>query len=85
MHGIFVDIEDAEHTGINLAAVVNGESASEAAHIEPLMRTYIERQYRSTIEIVKSHRNLLDRIVEMLLSKNELFQDDLLPLLKRLN
>lgn len=85
VHGICVDIEDAEHTGINLATVVNGESASEAAHIEPLMRTYIERQYRSTIEIVKSHRNLLDRIVEMLLSKNELFQDDLLPLLKRLN
>lgn len=83
VHGICVNMEQELHTGSNLAAIVSSESASEAAHIEAMMRTYIEQQYRIAIETVKSNRALLDQITEKLLSKEELYQDDLLPMLEK--
>jgi hypothetical protein len=81
VHGICVDIEEAQHTGVNLAAVVNGESASEAAHIEPLMRAYIERQYRKTLDQMRSNRTLLDDIIKLLMKNRDIYQDDLLAML----
>lgn len=83
VHGICVNMEQELHTGSNLAAIVSNESASEAAHIEAMMRTYIEQQYRIVIETVKSNRALLNQITEKLLSKEELYQDDLLPMLEK--
>lgn len=85
VHGICVNMEQELHTGSNLAAIVSSESASEAAHIEAMMRTYIEQQYRIAIETVKSNRALLDQITEKLLSKEELYQDDLLPMLEKVS
>lgn len=81
VHGICVDMEEAQHTGVNLAAVVNGESASEAAHIEPLMRAYIERQYRKTLDQMRSNRTLLDDIIKLLMKNRNIYQDDLLAML----
>lgn len=83
VHGVCVNMEQELHTGSNLAAIVSSESASEAAHIEAMMRVYIEQQYRITLEAVKSNRSLLDQITEKLLSKEELYQDDLLPMLEK--
>ena len=82
VHGVCLEMEDAEHTGSNLAAVVNGESPSESVHIESLMRRYIERQYLATLEIMQTNRGLMELIIEMLINKNVVYQDDLLPLLK---
>lgn len=84
VHGVGVNMEDGERTGTNLAAIVNSESTSEAAHIESLMREFIERQYRTVLEMVKLNRDLLDRIVAMLLAKEEIYQDDLQPFLGEL-
>ena len=81
VHGICVDIEEAQHTGVNLAAVVNGESASEAAHIEPLMRAYIERQYRNTLDQMRVNQPLLDAIIKLLMKNRDIYQDDLLSTL----
>jgi hypothetical protein len=84
VHGVGVNMEGEEHTGTNLAAIVNSESTSEAAHIESLMREFIERQYCTVLEMVKLNRDLLDRIVAMLLAKEEIYQDDLQPFLSEL-
>ncbi|APB97891.1 hypothetical protein [Polynucleobacter asymbioticus] len=81
VHGICVDIEEAQHTGVNLAAVINGESASEAAHIEPLMRAYIERQYRNTLDQMRANQTLLDAIIKLLMKNRDIYQDDLLSIL----
>jgi len=84
VHGVCANMEGEKYTGTNLAAIVNSESASEAAHIESLMRQFIERQYRYVLEMVKLNRELLDRIIAILLAREEIYQDDLRPLLSGL-
>lgn len=71
---------DIDEDGISSnLAVVDDENPSAAglAHVENLVRTYLDRQYKAVRAILITHRRLLDEITTELGTRRILYQADL--------
>lgn len=83
-YGISLDMDLGE-TATNLAAVYNRETQSEAAHVESLVRQYIERQYCHVRSVIRANQAVLDLIAQNLVTHQSLYQEDLAALYGQLS
>ncbi|MES2585816.1 MAG: hypothetical protein V4536_02745 [Pseudomonadota bacterium] len=81
-YGMSPEMEVLGSSGDNLAVVIGAESGSESAHVETLARQFVKRQYEQTLEIVRSHRKLLEEVVQKLQSDRTMYQEDLSPMVQ---
>lgn len=74
------DISSDAAASANLAVAMNDVSASEALHIEQLVRQFLQQQFLKTLEILRTHNVYLQNIVTALTEKGVLLQDDFIAL-----
>ena len=75
--GLSDDVRDTASASRNLAVVVGDASPSEAKHVETMTRTFLQRMYLETLEVIKTNRTYLDDIIDALIKKNFLTQKEL--------
>ena len=75
--GISPDMENPESAGSNLAVVVKNATPTEAARIDGMSQSYLERQYQIVLETLAEHRDLYDAIVDRLMKQRVLDQSEL--------
>jgi Peptidase family M41 len=71
------DLSSLESAGKNLAVVVNDPTASELLHIETTVRSFLQKMYLETIEILKTNRDYLDAVISALTDCHYLTQEEL--------
>lgn len=65
----------------NLTILQGHAVERETRRIEAMCRRFLQTQYLSVLELLREHRDLLDRITAALMARGVLFQDDLRQLL----
>jgi ATP-dependent Zn protease len=60
-----------------LAVVINEASTSEAAHVEGMVRGFLQKIFEETLQVLAQHRAYLDCLVEALTERHFLLQEDL--------
>lgn len=78
--GLSNDTSSDAAASANLAVVGNEISASEARHIEQLVRLFLQQQFLKTLDILRTHSVYLQKIVDALTKKSVLLHDDFLAL-----
>ncbi len=75
--GLSPDSTSPTAVASNLAVIVGEPTQTESAHVEGLVRSFLQDHFLHVLEFLKSHRALLERIVDALVRKGVLFQSDL--------
>ena len=76
MWGIPLDGSTDVGAGANLAVMIGKTSDSESHHIETLARKFMQEQFLITLSLIKQNSNYLDQIVEALIARTVLVQND---------
>ncbi len=79
--GLSDDVRNEVSASRNLAVVVGDASPSESKHIESMTRAFLQKMYLETLEVIKTNRAYLDGIVDALIDRNFLIQNELEDLL----
>jgi hypothetical protein len=74
--GVPLDGSTDLSAGANLAVVIEKTSDSESLHIETLVRKFLQKQFLSTLALLQQNRDYLDKIVEALIDRTVLVQND---------
>lgn len=70
-------MDEAEGSSGNLAVIVGKPSPSEQAHLEPLVRRFLDSEYRIVLATLAANRPLLDAITDRLKANAVLDQEEL--------
>lgn len=82
--GFMPGMDEPGMSAKNLAVVIGKPSPSEEAHVEKLVREFLEREYRAVLEMLAEHRKLLESIAARLKTNAVLDQSDLLAICREL-
>jgi len=74
--GVPLDGSTDLSAGANLAVVIEKTSDSESLHIETLVRKFLQEQFLITLSLLQQNRDYLDKIVETLIDRSVLVQND---------
>ena len=66
-YGFAPGMDDPLNAGSNLAVVYGEPSPSECEHVESLVRRFMADEYRNVLDLLTSHRPLLDAIAKRLM------------------
>jgi len=83
--GLSDDNSTAETSATNLATVINEPSASELLHVEEMVRKFLEKMYMETIEILNINSGYFHAVIDELVEKNFLVQEELIEIYERKN
>lgn len=75
--GLSDDHSSAACAARNLAVVINEASTSEAAHVEGMVRGFLQKIFEETLQVLAQYRAYLDCLVEALTERHFLLQEDL--------
>ena len=78
--GLSDDMSTGEKAGANLSVFIDEASASEAQHLEHMVRTFLQSIFLQTLEVLEKNRSYLNVLVETLMERQFLLQEDLLAL-----
>lgn len=80
--GFSPDMETAGKSSANLAAIIGKGTSSEWGHIERLVRKFLDEEYLAVLNILGSHKSLLDQVANSLMNDILLSQQDLVIIYK---
>ena len=75
--GLSPDSTSPTAAASNLAVIVGEPSPTERAHVEGLVRSYLQNHFVGVLGLLDNERVLLERVVDALACKGVLFQSDL--------
>jgi hypothetical protein len=83
--GIAPEMDTLEGASSNLAVALDPNSPSNLFRVETMVRDYLQKQYIATYKMLEKNRKLLDAIVEQLMKKRMLDQQDLMEIGRMIN
>ena len=75
--GLSDDNSSIESAGKNLATVIGDATPSELAHVENMVRSFLQKMYIETMDTLKANSTYLCGIVDALSAQHFLMQEDL--------
>ncbi len=78
--GLSDDNSSVESAGKNLATVIGEGTPSEVAHVETMVRGFLQKMYVETMDTLKANRTYLDTVINALSAQHFLMQEDLLAI-----
>lgn len=75
--GLSDDNSSVESAGKNLATVIGDGTPSEAAHVEIMVRRFLQKLYVETMDTLKANSSYLDAVINALSAQHFLMQEDL--------
>lgn len=76
--GLSDDHSSDSLAGSNLAVVLGDPSISESAYLEEKVRKFLQKKFEETLAILRQHRLYLESLVQALIKRKVLLQEDLL-------
>ena len=83
--GLSDDNSTAEASAKNLSTVINEATASEHAYVESMARQFLQKMYLETIEILEANGDYFQAVIEELMDKNFLMQEEVAEIYARTN
>lgn len=78
--GLSDDLSSDSNAGSNLSVILGDASASEAAYLEEKVRKFLQKTFEETLAMLRQHRTYLESLVQALIERQILLQEDLLAL-----
>jgi ATP-dependent Zn protease len=78
--GLSDDNSSVESAGKNLATVIGEGTPSEVAHVETMVRGFLQKMYVETMDTLKANSTYLDAVIHALSKQHFLMQEDLLAI-----
>lgn len=75
--GLSDDNTSIESAGKNLATVIGDGTPSEVAHVEGMVRGFLQKLYVETMDTLKANSTYLDAVITSLTAQHFLMQEDL--------
>lgn len=75
--GLSDDNTSIESAGKNLATVIGDGTPSEVAHVEGMVRGFLQKLYVETMDTLKANSTYLDAVINALAAQHFLMQEDL--------